>query len=86
MDLSLCQSIRIRKSTKLPDFVCSCCSSSFTLFLTSIHCLSESSSYKEKIIDHLWHQAVNEEFYALHKTNTWDLVPLPPSKSVVGCR
>jgi hypothetical protein len=22
----------------------------------------------------------------LHKTDTWDLVPLPPSKSVVGCR
>jgi hypothetical protein len=86
MDLSLCQSIRIRNSTKLPDFVCSCYSSSFTFFLASIHCLSEPSSYKEIIIDPFWHQAMNEEFYALHKTNTWDLVPLPPSKSVVGCR
>jgi hypothetical protein len=33
------QSIRIRKSTKLPDFVYSCYSSSFTSFLASIHCL-----------------------------------------------
>lgn len=31
-------------------------------------------------------QAMDEELSALHKTNTWDLVPLPPSKSVVGCR
>jgi len=29
---------------------------------------------------------MNEELSALHKTDTWDLVPLPPSKSVVGCR
>ena len=29
---------------------------------------------------------MDEELSALHKTDTWDLVPLPPSKSVVGCR
>jgi hypothetical protein len=29
---------------------------------------------------------MNEELSALHKIDTWDLVPLPPSKSVVGCR
>jgi hypothetical protein len=29
---------------------------------------------------------MNDELSALHKTNTWDLVPLPPGKSVVGCR
>jgi len=28
----------------------------------------------------------NEELSALHKTDTWDLVSLPPGKSVVGCR
>ena len=27
-----------------------------------------------------------EELKALHKTNTWDLVPLTHGKSVVGCR
>jgi len=29
---------------------------------------------------------MDEELSALRKTDTWDLVPLPPGKSVVGCR
>ena len=28
---------------------------------------------------------MDEELSALHKTCTWDLVPLPLGKSVVGC-
>jgi len=51
-----------------------------------MHCLSEPSSYKEAIPDPLWQQAMDEELFTLRKTDTWDLVPLPPSKSVVGCR
>jgi hypothetical protein len=81
-----CQSIHICKSTKLPDFAYFCYSSSFTSFLTSIHCLFEPSSNKETILDPLWQQAMDEELSALHKTNTWDLVPLSSGKSVVGCR
>jgi hypothetical protein len=29
---------------------------------------------------------MDEKLSALQKTNTWDLIPLPPGKSVVGCR
>ena len=29
---------------------------------------------------------MDEELNALHKIGTWDLVPLPLGKSVVGCR
>jgi hypothetical protein len=29
---------------------------------------------------------MKEELNALHKNNTWDLVDLPPRKSVVGCK
>jgi hypothetical protein len=28
---------------------------------------------------------MDEELFILHKTNTWDPVPLPPGKSVVSC-
>jgi hypothetical protein len=80
------QSIRICKSIKLLDFAYSCYSSSFTSFLASIHCLFEPPSYKEAILNPLWQQAMVKELSALHKTDTWNLVPLPPGKSVVGCR
>ena len=66
---------RTHKSTHLPDFVYSCYSSSFSSFLAAIHCLSEPLSYKEAVLDPLWQHAMNEELYALQKTNTWDLVP-----------
>ena len=68
------------------DFAYSCYHSLFTSFLTSIHCLSEPSSYKEAILDPHWQQAMDDELKALHKTDTWDFVPLPPNKSVVGYR
>ena len=29
---------------------------------------------------------MKEELDALHKNNTWDLVDLPPGKSMVGCK
>jgi hypothetical protein len=28
---------------------------------------------------------MNGKLSALHKTDSWDLVPLPPGKTVVGC-
>ena len=28
---------------------------------------------------------MDKELSALHKTNTWDLVPSPSAKSVIGC-
>jgi hypothetical protein len=71
VDLPPRQSIRIHKSTKLPDFAYSCYSSSFTSFLASIHCLFEPSSYKEVILDPLWQQAMDEELSAFKKTDTW---------------
>jgi len=80
------QSIRIRKSTKLPKFAYSCYSSLFTSFLASIHCLFEPSSYKEAILNPFWQQVMHKKLSTLHKIDTWDLVPLPPGKSVVGCR
>ncbi|CAI8591130.1 unnamed protein product [Vicia faba] len=46
------------KSTQLPSFVYLTYSASFASFLTSIHNLSEPSSYKEAILNPLWQQTV----------------------------
>ncbi|KAG9442993.1 hypothetical protein H6P81_018847 [Aristolochia fimbriata] len=51
--------------------------------LCSIH---EPTSYREASSYPLWQKAIAEELDALTKTRTWDLVSLPPGKSIVGCK
>ena len=48
--------------------------------------LHEPHTYCEASIDLLWQIAMKEELNALSKNHTWDLVTLPPRKSVVGCK
>ena len=84
VDPPLHPSICICTSIKLLEFGYSCYSSSFTSFLSFVHCLFKPSSYKKAIFYPFLQQAMDEEPFALHKIDTWDLVPLPPSKSVVG--
>ena len=52
----------------------------------SIPPLYEPHSYCETHTNPFWQQAINEELNALHKNHTWDMVDLPPSQSVIGCR
>jgi transposase InsO family protein len=60
----------------LRDFHC------FSAFAT----LHEPHTFREASSDPLWQQAMKEEFDALLKTGTWDLVDLPASKSAIGCK
>ena len=61
-------------------------------YFTNYHCyftlatLYEPHTYHEAHTDLLWQQGMNEELDTLHKNHTWDMVDLPPSKSVVGCK
>nr|KYP44186.1 hypothetical protein KK1_034349 [Cajanus cajan] len=36
--------------------------------------------------DSRWRQAMLDEMDALQTSGTWELVPLPPDKSIVGCQ
>ncbi|XP_070044864.1 uncharacterized mitochondrial protein AtMg00820-like [Nicotiana tomentosiformis] len=47
---------------------------------------NEPSSYEEAAINLAWQVAMTKEFEALHVNHTWDLVPLPAGKKVIGCR
>jgi hypothetical protein len=60
----------------LRDFYC------FSAFAT----LHEPHTFREASSDPLWQQAMKEEFDALLKTGTWDLVDLPTGKSAIGCK
>lgn len=46
------------------------------------HC--QNQSYKEAIDSPEWRSAIADELAALLKTNTWDLVPIPTNKNVIG--
>ena len=54
----------------------------FSAFAT----LHEPYTFREASSDTFWQQAMKEEFDALFKTGTWDLVDLPTSKSAIGCK
>ena len=53
---------------------------------TTLATLHEPHTYREVSTDPLWQIAMKEEFDALSKNHTWDLVTLPPRKSVVSCK
>ncbi|KAG5542352.1 hypothetical protein RHGRI_022032 [Rhododendron griersonianum] len=46
----------------------------------------EPHSYREASSNPLWQQAMAEELQALDKTHTWDIVDLPPGKTLIGSK
>jgi hypothetical protein len=54
--------------------------------LTSISNQKEPSNFEEAINQPIWCKAMKEEFYALQKKITWEIVQLPKGKKVVGCK
>ena len=74
---TLCRSSRVTSlPSHLRDFHC-------YIALTTLH---EPHSYREASFNPLWQVAMTEELDALSRNHTWDLVDLPPDKSVVGCK
>lgn len=48
--------------------------------------LIEPKSYKLALKLTPWKIAMEEEMHALHKNNTWSLVPKPPNTNIVGSK
>ena len=46
----------------------------------------DPSTVTQAIKDPKWRQAMSEEYDALVRNGTWDLVPSHPSQNVVGCK
>ena len=46
----------------------------------------EPKSVKQALTDPNWLSAMQQEYEALMKNNTWSLVPLPPDRKPIGCK
>ncbi|KAL6333578.1 hypothetical protein AAG906_028763 [Vitis piasezkii] len=61
-------------------------SSSYSAFVSTLSSVSLPKSTSKALSHPRWRQAMVDEMAALHSNDTWDLVSLPPGKSIVGCR
>ena len=48
--------------------------------------MEEPRNFEEAINQPVWYKAMEEEFQALEKNDTWTIVPLPKNKKPVGCK
>ncbi|KAL0427173.1 UNVERIFIED_CONTAM: Retrovirus-related Pol polyprotein from transposon TNT 1-94 [Sesamum latifolium] len=81
----------------LKDFVCSTIpdsvspslshiTSSYKCFVGSLSNLQEPHHYKQVVLRAEWVEAMHQELLALEKNDTWEVVPLPPGKTAIGCK
>ena len=61
-------------------------SAPYFAFVSTLSSVPLPRNVHEALSDPGWKQAMIDEMAALHSSGTWDLVPLPPGKSTVGCR
>ena len=57
----------------------------FYTFLSSLSSVTIPKTVCEALAHLGWRQAMTDELSALHNSETWELVPLPSRKSIVGC-
>jgi hypothetical protein len=46
----------------------------------------EPNSFEEAIKDEFWNKAMDEELDQIEKNDTWELVPRPKNKNVIGTK
>ena len=61
-------------------------SSEYNAFLASLQSVTIPNDWREAKLDPEWKKAMLEELTALEKNKTWDLVPYPLGKKIVGCK
>ena len=47
---------------------------------------SDPQTYEDAANDPIWKTSMEEEFSSLQKSNTWELVDLPPRRKLVQCK
>jgi len=59
--------------------------SPYSAFVSSLSSVSIPKTTGETLSYLGWHQVMLDEIDTLHSNVTWDLVSLPPGKTLVGC-
>lgn len=60
-------------------------SPAFSAFVSSLSSISIPKTTGEALAHPSWRQTMFDEIEALHSNGTWDLVPLPPRKTLICC-
>ncbi|KAM2174476.1 hypothetical protein ACFX1Q_033991 [Malus domestica] len=55
-------------------------------FIAAIKDLEEPSTFRKASISPHWQSAMQEEFNALKAQGTWQLVPSPPNRTIIGSK
>ncbi|KAK2418425.1 putative mitochondrial protein [Trifolium repens] len=61
-------------------------SPTYCAFVSALSSVSIPKTIQEALSHPGWRQAIIDEMSALDSNGTWELVPLPSGKSIVGCR
>ncbi|KAM1307545.1 hypothetical protein ACFX2H_009786 [Malus domestica] len=61
-------------------------SSRHKTFTTTLTLLKEPTSFQQVVQDPKWREAMQHEIIALQANHTWNLMPLPPHKRLIGCK
>jgi len=61
-------------------------SPAFSSFISAINSPTIPTNIHDALSRPGWKSAMDDEMCALQATGTWELVPLPPGKTVVGCK
>jgi histone deacetylase 1/2 len=56
-----------------------------TIRYAHLSATSEPTSYKSALLDPHWKAAIDVEYNALMKNNTWHLVPPHQGKNIIDC-
>ena len=87
--ITICKGIRFTRNPPSPHYTALSyhrLSQPFYTCLSFISSVSIPKSIGDALAHLGWHQAMLDEMNALQNNGTWELVPLPSRKSVVGCR